>query len=124
MRLFDPARPLSDGMPLYAPAGTGSASRAIGLPIIYVSAGSVEGEWIAGIHMPNSHNAFGGYEAKLQGTEALTKLFVDWLEDPEKVIAEVFRYTYNAKVNLTRAKSVATGRAIAQGLAELGLDDL
>jgi hypothetical protein len=123
VKLFDPARPLSDGIPLYVHEGS-AAQRSLGLPVIYVSAGATEGEWIAGVHMPNSHNAFGGYETKLTGTDELTKLFLDWLADPERVISEVFRYTYNAKANLSRAKSVASARSVAAGLAELGLDDL
>jgi hypothetical protein len=123
MKLFDSLRPQSDGIPLYAPQGT-APHHALGLPTIYVSAGATEGEWIVGVHMPNSYNAFGGYEARVASNEALAALFVDWLDDPERVIEQTFKYTYNAKANLSRAKGVARERSVAAGLAELGLDDL
>lgn len=123
MRLFSPERPLSDGMPLFAPGGT-MQSRAHGLPALYVEPGAREGEWRVTIHMPNSYNAFSGYEAQIATTNDLGALFASWLDDPEKVIAETFKYTYNAKANLSRAKSIASERSVAAGLAELGLDDL
>ena len=44
--------------------------------------------------------------------------------DPEKVIEQTFKYTFNAKLALSRAKTNVRERSVAQGLAELGLDDL
>ncbi len=121
MRLFDSARPTSDGIPLYAPGGN-VAGKSVGLPLLYVQSGSTEGEWILTIHMPNSHNAFGGYDAKVSSTAELTSIFERWLVDPEGVISEVFRYDPSVRTTLRRAKSAQSERSVAAGLAELGLD--
>ena len=122
MKLFDPQRPTSDGIPLWSPAGH-AASRHFGLPLIYVEPGTSEGSWRLTIHMPTSANAFAGFEASVASTAELTQVFERWLADPEEVIERTFKYSYDAVALKRSTRPRRIEREAATGLAELGLLD-
>ena len=121
MRLFEPARPLSDGLALYAPGGIAANAR-FGLPVVYVDTGSFEGQWRLTIHMPTSANSFAGFQSTVASTADLAAFFERWLADPEGEIERTFAYRWDAKATKLAGRAKATERAVSAGLAELGLD--
>lgn len=121
MRLFDPQRKTYGEGRLYAGAPEGHN---VGVPGLYVEPNATDAgaTWEIRVFMAISNGTYRGFSTDVAAAD-LAQFFAQWLDDPEKVLAERLGYVYNAKDFVRKATKRRTDADVAQGLAALGLDD-
>ncbi len=101
MKLFDPKRPVYSEHDPATPKLLDERGQAIGrLPTLYMDPGLKSGgtvEWTIAVHVPTRSNSWGIRYCTVP-QEELQAFAQAWLDDPEAILRDRFKYDFNVDV--------------------------